>query len=653
MKQQIDIRDFLDFSFLSNIQVGNNHAYAYIRHTSDKEQLKYKHQLYIGSKAFVNDDQASLFLLEEDSLLFASVRSEKDIERQKNHEIFTSFYRMSYHGGEGMKVFEIPYHVMSIRKYNEDYYLLFCECHKDDMEGDLLEKRKKRHQQKEDIEVLDEIPFYMNGDGYIDGRRNVIFLYHEKDQQLIRISSLDESVENVSMDLKNHCIYYSSEKINQKHDEDSSLYVYDVQQKQSTLLIDHGYSIYGLAKMSYGLLILGSDKKHYGLNENAQFYIYDGKEISLYIPYDVAIASSVGSDCRMGHSHSFYPCDDVLYFSATEYDHASIYALYPNQDIKCLYETNGSVDGLHVYGNDLYFVMMEANCLQEVYHMNLDDLKVTKCTSFNDDYMTHHDVVEVERCDFEHDGIKFQGWVMKPTNYDPSLTYPGILEIHGGPKTVYGNIYYHEMQVLANQGYFVFYTNPRGSDGRGNAFADIRGKYGTIDYDDLMAFVDHVLKQYPQIDAKRLGVCGGSYGGFMTNWIIGHTNRFQAAVSQRSIANWISFYNTSDIGEIFGDDQCNGNPWDDYEKLWHHSPLKYARNVSTPTLFIHADEDYRCPLSEGLQMYSALAMRKVDTRMVIFKHENHELSRSGAISRRIKRLEELVGWMNSHLKEEL
>jgi acylaminoacyl-peptidase len=208
------------------------------------------------------------------------------------------------------------------------------------------------------------------------------------------------------------------------------------------------------------------------------------------------------------------------------------------------------------------------------------------------------------------------------------------------------------MQMLANQGYFVFFTNPRGSDGRGNEFADIRGKYGTIDYSDLMTFVDKVLETYPQIDASRLGVFGGSYGGFMTNWIIGHTNRFAAAATQRSIANWISFYNTSDIGEVFGDDQCGGNPWDDYEKLWNHSPLKYARNVKTPTLVIHADEDYRCPLSEGLQMYSALAMQKIDTKMVIFKHENHELSRGGAIRRRILRLEEIMDWMDKHLKGE-
>ena len=126
--------------------------------------------------------------------------------------------------------------------------------------------------------------------------------------------------------------------------------------------------------------------------------------------------------------------------------------------------------------------------------------------------------------------------------------YPAILDIHGGPKTVYGKVFYHEMQVWASKGYFVFFCNIHGSDGRGNEFMDIRGKYGTIDYDELMQFTDKVLETYPQIDASKVGVTGGSYGGFMTNWIIGHTDRFACAASQRSIANWISFSQTSDIG---------------------------------------------------------------------------------------------------------
>ncbi len=239
---------------------------------------------------------------------------------------------------------------------------------------------------------------------------------------------------------------------------------------------------------------------------------------------------------------------------------------------------------------------------------------------------------------------------MKPVDYEEGKKYPAILDIHGGPKTVYGEVFFHEMQYWANAGYFVFFCNPRGSDGRGNEFADIRGKYGTIDYDDLMAFTDAVLAKYPGIDRERVGVTGGSYGGFMTNWIIGHTDRFRAAASQRSIANWVSMGFTSDIGFYFEEDQVSTTPWQDIDKVWWHSPLKYADKVSTPTLFIHSEEDYRCWLAEGLQMFTALKYFGVDARLCMFRGESHELSRSGKPKHRIRRLQEITDWFDKYLK---
>jgi len=202
--------------------------------------------------------------------------------------------------------------------------------------------------------------------------------------------------------------------------------------------------------------------------------------------------------------------------------------------------------------------------------------------------------------------------------------------------------------VWANMGYFVFYCNPKGSDGRDNAFADIRGRYGEEDYQNLMDFADGVLAAYPQIDPKRVCETGGSYGGFMTNWILGHTTRFCCCASQRSISNWFSFYGTADIGYFFAEDQNAGNTFRSPEKLWRHSPLRYAANAKTPTLFIHSDEDYRCPLEQGLQMYTALVDNGVEARMCVFHGENHELSRSGKPKHRVRRLEEITGWFEKY-----
>ncbi|MBQ5806098.1 MAG: S9 family peptidase, partial [Lachnospiraceae bacterium] len=169
---------------------------------------------------------------------------------------------------------------------------------------------------------------------------------------------------------------------------------------------------------------------------------------------------------------------------------------------------------------------MQGQKLAELY---LDGEQIT---DFNGALFAELSVVTPEPLTFTAtDGYEIHGWVMKPADYEEGKTYPAILHIHGGPRTVFSDVFHHEMQMWANAGYFVFFSNPRGSDGRGTAFGDINGIYGTVDYANLMEFTDKVLEAYPMIDTARVGVTGGSYGGFMTNWIIGHTDRFKAAAT--------------------------------------------------------------------------------------------------------------------------
>ncbi|APO44206.1 peptidase S9 family protein [Paenibacillus xylanexedens] len=248
------------------------------------------------------------------------------------------------------------------------------------------------------------------------------------------------------------------------------------------------------------------------------------------------------------------------------------------------------------------------------------------------------------------DGLRLQGWIMKPHGMVDGVKIPTILEIHGGPHMMYGFTFMHEFQILAAQGYAVVYINPRGGLGYGQQFVDAcRGDYGGGDYRDLMESVDYALSQYEFIDESRLGVTGGSYGGFMTNWIVGHTDRFKAAVTQRSISNWLSFYGVSDIGYFFTEDQIGGNAWDDTEKLWKHSPLAYVGNVSTPLLILHGEQDLRCPIEQAEQLYIALKRRKQTTRLIRFPGANHELSRGGHPHLRVRRLEHIAGWFNEYL----
>lgn len=307
------------------------------------------------------------------------------------------------------------------------------------------------------------------------------------------------------------------------------------------------------------------------------------------------------------------------------------------------------MDGFSVNNGSILFIGFRGTKLQEIYKLEQDEEK--QITEFNDWVQKERSISVPEKLTVETaPGVSIDGWVLKPADFDKNKKYPAIFDIHGGPKVVYGEIFFHEMQYFVSQGYAVFFCNPRGSDGKDNSFSDIRGKYGTMDYDDLMKFMDSVLKEYPIIDPEKVGVTGGSYGGFMTNWIIGHTDRFKAAASQRSISNWISKFNTTDIGYFFVGDQIAATPWTNFEKLWQHSPLKYADKVKTPTLFLHSNEDYRCWMAEGLQMFTALKYHRVPSKLILFRGENHELSRSGKPKHRIRRLKEIVEWFDKYLK---
>ncbi len=243
------------------------------------------------------------------------------------------------------------------------------------------------------------------------------------------------------------------------------------------------------------------------------------------------------------------------------------------------------------------------------------------------------------------DGWECQGWVIKPPGFQAGRKYPVILEIHGGPHAMYGHTFFHEFQYLAAQGFVVVYTNPRGSQGYGMKFTDAcRGDWGGKDYLDIMAGLDHVIAQ-GYIDMERMGVTGGSYGGYMTSWVVGHTDRFRAAVAQRSLTNRYSFYGTSDIGPGFGESEFPGNPWDDHDVLYDRSPVHYVKNIKTPLLIIHSEQDLRCPIEQSEQLFTFLKRQRKVVEFVRFPDETHELSRSGKPKHRKERLERIAGWM--------
>ncbi len=248
-------------------------------------------------------------------------------------------------------------------------------------------------------------------------------------------------------------------------------------------------------------------------------------------------------------------------------------------------------------------------------------------------------------------GNDLQGWLLKPPGFDPSKKYPLILEIHGGPLAMYGWFFMHEFYYLAAQGYLVAFTNPRGGQGYGEEHAKaIWGGWGDADYADLMAFTD-LLSQQPFVDASRMGVTGGSYGGYMTVWIIGHTQRFRAAVTSRCVSNFISMWGSSDFNWTFQQVLSDKPPFEDLQKYWDHSPMKYIGSAKTPTLVIHNEFDLRCPIEQGEQVFVALKRLGVDSEMVRFPDEFHGLSRTGRTDRRIARIQHIRRWFDKYLRQ--
>jgi dipeptidyl aminopeptidase/acylaminoacyl peptidase len=247
-------------------------------------------------------------------------------------------------------------------------------------------------------------------------------------------------------------------------------------------------------------------------------------------------------------------------------------------------------------------------------------------------------------------GQELQGWYMLPVGYEPGETYPLALNIHGGPHVMWGpatQSIWHETQCHAARGYAVFYCNPRGADGYGEAFqAALHASWGDIAFADIMAGVDTLLEK-GFVDPARMAVTGGSYGGYMTAWIVGHTDRFAAAVSQRGVYNLLSFYGTSDVPLLISN-EYDTEPWENPQLLWQQSPLAYAHQIRTPLLILHSENDFRVPISDGEQLFAYIRRSGGTVKMIRFPREGHELSRSGEPAHRASRLTHMIAWFDRY-----
>ena len=617
-----------------------------------KEKNCYESRLYLLKDGAVRPltgggKESSFCYLDENTVLFAA-----DREGEKEPSLSSRYYKIALDGGEAELAYTFPIPVSQVFPLPGGDLLVtgstfpgFENLYTGDKK--LAKAYLAERKENEDYEVVTQLPWWWNGGTYTRGAYESLFYYDAKKKSLARLTAAGLSVSDVQLTEDRKTVYYSLLDVSVPRPAyfgGADLYRMELASRREEAVAksrpDFNIAAYALGRSF--LLLLAADGK-YGMNTDVDFYTldYETLAVSPCAVYGESIGSSVGSDIRHGGGRTMKMDGDVLYFISTRFDSAGLYKL-ENGVVSPVTERGGSVDCFDRCGGKMLLCALWDMRAQELY-----DETGARITHFNDAALRGKYVARPETLTFTAEDHEVHGFVLKPMNFEPGEKYPVILDVHGGPKTVYGPVFYHEMQYWAGRGYFVIFCNPTGSDGRG-AFMDIRGKYGTVDFDDLMAFCDAALAAYPEMDRDNLFETGGSYGGFMTNWIIGHTDRFRACASQRSISNWTSFYGVSDIGPDFSEDQCGASLWPDAEKFWQHSPMKYADKVKTPTLFIHSLEDYRCPVDQGYQMYSALAAHGVESRLVLFRGENHELSRSGKPKHRLRRLNEITGWFHAH-----
>src|SRR6267142_2617546 len=301
-------------------------------------------------------------------------------------------------------------------------------------------------------------------------------------------------------------------------------------------------------------------------------------------------------------------------------------------------------------GGKMVYLVNDFKHLDDLYTADLNGRNERRLTNLNEALWKQIQFAEVERFSYKSaDDWDIDGFLVKPIGWQAGKKYPMILSIHGGPACQYGVDWYHEFQVYAAKGYAVLFTNPRGSTGYGQKFErGIVNEWGGKDYLDIINGLDAALKRYPWIDEDRLGVTGGSYGGFMTNWIVGHTNRFKAAVTLRSLSNFISDDGTRD-GAYGHAPDFDGDIFEKFDLYWDRSPLKYAKNVKTPTLILHSDNDFRVPIEQGEQWFRALKHFGVTTEIVMFPRENHNLTRTGEPKHLVESLNWQLYWFDRFL----
>lgn len=660
MKRPITAEDLCKFKFVGDPQVSpNRDKVAYVLTHVDQEKDGYYSFIYVTdlrgngrpftsyvSKDSLVKDVSPRWSPDGQRLAFCSNRSGKK-----------QIWLLHMDGGEAVQVTDVKQGIHDFTWSPDGKYLALTISG----ELSLTSDKDETNDGKSDVKVITRLRYKGDGVGIYNDDRKHIYLYEFEKKAFTKITDGEHDFTQPRFSPDGKSIVYIGTKAEDKEwGYLPAIWTYDLNLKEESLFYQgNGYIMApSFSPDGKWLAVIGHTRGERSQgNANVLLFSLETNELkNLTADFDYTVGNLIGVDAKYDTAEQRLIWDSTsthLYFIATVGGDCQLFSVSLDGDVsEALTPKRASITSFDIGNNDqAVAVLATPHSTGDLVVQDFKNGLTTKITTWNDEVYDEVYLSTPENFYYKStDGWNIEGWLMKPYGFEEGKTYPMILQIHGGPATAYGNGLHHEMQLMASKGYVVLYTNPRGSHGYGHEFVNaVIGDYGGRDYEDLMAGVDYALNNYNYIDRNQLFVTGGSYGGYMTNVIVTRTNRFKAAVTQRSICNWHSFYGTSDIGFYFTEWQHgHADLWDDVEVLLKRSPLTYARNVETPILILHSEQDLRCPIEQAEQWYIALKRLGVETKLVRFPDENHDLSRSGKPKHRLERLAHLIGWFDDH-----
>lgn len=664
-KRTIEAEDLYRFQLISAPRISPDGQHVvYAQHRVDQKTEKKYANLWIvstigkGPRQFTYGDQSDSnprWSPDNESIAFLSNRGVKDKPAQ--------IYIIPFHGGEARQLTSIAGSIGSFA-WSPNGKALVCTVRKTDAEGLTREK----DEQKKKLAIVArhyDRPFYkLDGFGYLPKERMHLWAVDSatgKARQLTDHPVFDEESPAWSPDGQRIAFISNRSPDPDLRPDANELFIMPAKGGEIRRLVTPlgPKNMPGFSPDGKWIAYYGSEGE--GLNyKNNDLWIVpsDGSTAArnLTAPFDLQAGSSTLND--LGEPETVPPIwsndSQSIYFPEVYHGSSVLKEIKLDGKQPLLIVGEGGVAAsfsLDRSQSHLAYFYGRINDPGQVMFRKLQTGETRQLTQLNRELFDQIQLSQVKEMWIKGpDGNDLQGWVLTPPGFDPGQKYPSILEIHGGPRTQYGFYFMHEFYYLASKGFVVHFTNPRGGRGYGEAHTKaIWLDWGGADYADLMAWTDGIAQE-PFIDAARMGVTGGSYGGYMTVWIIGHTQRFKAAVPTRCVSNFVSMWGSSDYNWTFQQELGDKPPFEDLANYWKHSPIAYIGNARTPTLVIHNEFDLRCPIEQGEQVFVALKKLGVDAEFVRFPDESHGLSRTGRTDRRIARLNHILRWFDKYLK---